>query len=789
MQADTEALPTPKRSQEKYQSSRLLVWLLASLATVMFQIAVASEEQLLVTAITILCEAAVAGGLACWANWLIRRGRFVASRATLVVCLISGFYAVEILIRISTRSVPTLEVLLLIYFRNAVIVLAAFSADRDCRRVCCSISTFLAIFSSTLSHQVWLHALVALYAIGGTGWLMVSYWESLRFQLGATSQQRLPRKWLLGVPAALSLLIILPVAESRTRVIRGFMPSSGGMEWYSESARQGVGDGDALVAGTDNIQSFAPIEDAPFMTSHEPSLYDLFDDSYNEPYRPQKQDRAIALPPSFASGLKERHLAESKQAGKQFSTLRKFGEVNASKVGNRDSEALLYVKGRVPLHLKLESYDLYDGVDWYPEPLPTNPAPLSLQILSDRPWLRLPIQTSLDIYGPAETHALKIICLETNRIPSPAQLMGVHIDQVDRLDMYAWSQPDLIKLDRDKLPSLTVLHTQSRTVDLQKSAQEAFLFHRGGTDPVNQFSQCLNDESYDRIRRLAESLTAGVPPGWQQVQAIVDHVRGTCIHDPQARPPTGCENTAAHFLFDSKRGPDYLIASATTMLLRSLGYSVRLVSGFYADPARYDARHDQTPVLADNVHFWAEVRLGHCDWIPLEPTPGYQLLKPLPTFWERLREALLAGVKVAIDHALLLTTSILIAIGLWRVRLAIFDGISTLVWRWNLSCSPRERVHQTLRLLALRCRWMNRPCPADMTLTRWIKTLISADGGTPSMPTLTGFLQLADWASYAPDTEPPPQPFIQDQCLRAVKTLSRKRLVNSISLHRDTPKA
>jgi protein-glutamine gamma-glutamyltransferase len=61
------------------------------------------------------------------------------------------------------------------------------------------------------------------------------------------------------------------------------MPSSGGNQQYDEAARSGVGDGDALAAGTENIRSFAPIENAPFLNSHEQTLYDVFDEMYDEP--------------------------------------------------------------------------------------------------------------------------------------------------------------------------------------------------------------------------------------------------------------------------------------------------------------------------------------------------------------------------------------------------------------------------------------------------------------------------------------------------------------------------
>ena len=53
-------------------------------------------------------------------------------------------------------------------------------------------------------------------------------------------------------------------------------------------ARDGIGNGDILVAGLDNIRSFAPIENAPFAASHDPTLYDVFDDSYNENFFSKK---------------------------------------------------------------------------------------------------------------------------------------------------------------------------------------------------------------------------------------------------------------------------------------------------------------------------------------------------------------------------------------------------------------------------------------------------------------------------------------------------------------------
>src|SRR5205085_1957064 len=88
------------------------------------------------------------------------------------------------------------------------------------------------------------------------------------------------------------------------------------------------------------------------------------------------------------------------------------------------------------------------------------------------------------------------------------------------------------------------------------------------------------------------------------------------------------------------RGPDYQFAGAAAVLLRVLGYPTRLVSGFYAAPGRYDPQTGHTPVVQDDLHFWAEVRLPPGDWLVVEPAPGYEVLGPSPSGPARLRSRL-----------------------------------------------------------------------------------------------------------------------------------------------------
>ena len=136
----------------------------------------------------------------------------------------------------------------------------------------------------------------------------------------------------------------------------GWLPTSGGGGQSSSMARDGVGDGDLLVAGLDNVRSFAPIENAPFATSHEPTLYDVFDDTYNEPtFGKKKTQRAISLEPQIRALAEDHRMARSAKASREFSTVRRPGSPSRRSIGSLESNALMYLRGRLPLHLKLES--------------------------------------------------------------------------------------------------------------------------------------------------------------------------------------------------------------------------------------------------------------------------------------------------------------------------------------------------------------------------------------------------------------------------------------------------
>ena len=672
---------------------------------------------------------------------------------------VGGFVAVAVALEMVVRGILgdtlLLDGFLLIALRDVVIALMVVAHHPTARPACVGFATLLVVFASASAHAMWAQGFVVAFAVIGVCWLVGTHWERLEQRLEASSRQSLPRRWLLALPlGVLGALLIVPVSARQIRQADGFMPTSGGQRDASAAATSGVGDGDALVAGLDNIRSFAPIENAPFMTSHEPSLYDLFDDTYNEPVKKTKTERAISLANQDRVRPEDHSMATSRRPGREFSTVRRPGEPSRRRIADLDSRAILQVKGRVPAHLKLESFDRYDGVTWQPEEIVSRHGDLSLKTIGERTWAVVAPGVDVEIDGAPEVHALRIIRLDTNRIPAPERLTAIHIDHLDRTDLFQWAQPGILRMDREKLPELLTVHVQSQPVDPWRLT-DSFPRFQGGPETCREYG---DDPQSQAVKTLAESWVAGLPRGWRQIEQVVRRIREEYTLDPAARVSPGCTHSAAEFLLQTRRGPDYLFASATVCEIRSLGYPARLVSGFYADPKHYDSRSDHTAVMADDVHVWAEVHAGWGRWIPLEPTPGYTLLAPRRSIAAHIAHSCRLAVAAIVRHPLAaLAVLAFLAATAWQRRF-VTDIVDEAVWRLRSSrrgdtVSPAA-VAATVRLLDRRCDRAGLPRPRHLTPARWLGVIherIAAVAPTAAEPIVAqAFVRAADIALYAP---------------------------------------
>jgi hypothetical protein len=636
---------------------------------------------------------------------------------------------IEIPIRIYLEAPHLMDSFLLTLLRNAMIGMATLSHHPLAQGPAVAISVFVFVFSSACfdaseSTLPWCNYLSVIFAILAIFWLGARYWQRLSINTASTVVYRKRPWWTAAIALPLALPLLFPATKGRLIATEGWLPTSGGGTDSSPMARDGIGDGDLLVAGLDNIRSFAPIENAPFAASHDATLYDVFDESYNEAvFTKKKRQKVISLEPEIRALAENHRMAKSKKGSREFSTVRKPGKAKSKAITNIDSNALIYVRGRLPLHLKLESFDIYDGVEWSAEPLPAKLPKLSLDTVSDRPWLRLGVQTKHgDPHAVPEIHSIKFINLKTNRVPAPIQLTGVSIDKINRADFFRWEQPDIIGVDRDSLPELTTLHVQSRLVDVRK------LKERDGSGILSkkQYRQFDHGESSHRIRRLAERWTSGKQKGWEQIDAIMKHLREEYTLDENARATGDTGHTVSEFLFETKRGPDYLFATSAVWLLRSLAYPARFVTGFYARPDRYEARTGLTPILADDVHCWAEVLVERDYWVTLEPSPGYAVLLPPLSFAERI-----AGIMHLLYTKLLrhpfsssALLSVLVISFIFRRRIVDIADVSIL--RINAVINRNFSTLNTMRTIDRRCQRVGLPRPKGVSPRRWLKHLADA---------------------------------------------------------------
>ena len=649
-------------------------------------------------------------------------------RSWAIGVMVIGF-CIEMLLRFFLEAPYLMDSLLLTLLRNVMIGLATVAHHPLNQGPSVALSTFVfvfasACFDSSITTLPWCTALSIAFAITSIIWLGARYWERLNITLTSKVVQRKRPWWTPALAIPLVLPLLIPAARGRLIATEGWLPTSGGGDDASPMARDGIGNGDLLVAGLDNIRSFAPIENAPFAASHDPTLYDVFDDSYNENFfNKNKRQKVISLAPEIHALAENHRMAKSKKGSREFSTVRRPGKAKSQTLSSIDSDALIYVRGRLPLHLKLESFDIYDGVEWSAEPLPEKLPELSLDTVADRPWLRLGVQTKPDDpHAAPEIHSIKVINLKTNRVPAPLQLTGVSIDQLNRADFFRWEQPDIVGVDRDSLPELTTLHVQSRLVDTRKLKERDY----SGIFSQQQYRQFDDGEASYRIRRLAQRWTFGKQKGWEQIEAIIKHLREEYTLDDSARATGDTGHTVSEFLFETKRGPDYLFATSAVWLLRSLDYPARFVSGFYATPDRYEARTGLTPILAEDVHCWAEVLVQRDYWVTLEPSPGYAVLLPPLSLAEQIAGIMHIVYKGLLRHpfasgALL---SLLVIGFIFRRRILDIGDVSIL--RIRALINRNYSALNTMRTIDRRCQRVGLPRPRGVSPRRWLEHLADA---------------------------------------------------------------
>ena len=638
------------------------------------------------------------------------------------------------------------EIVLLDGLRVAALACAACGHLAGANRLSRLLALFAALFAAGLplgpaaSPGAVRIALLCFAAAAAWG-AAAAYWGGLRGRVSVAGGGFAVRggRWAAhGLVAGLVLATLAVGGGGAAAGRAGFFPTSGGAgsDATDPAARDGVGNGEDLIAGTEDIRSFAPIDDAPFLEDDRPSLFDAYDDTFEEPFEPGENERSQTLDlDQVAESRRDDMTVAGRPAGGAFSTRRKPSPSSGRTPDEEASPALLFVSGRVPVHLRLATYGAFDGENWLPEP-PPDGRELRTRRAGDRAWFGPAVSRAWsDLYRGRDKHGLKVVNLSGPVLPSPPGTTRVHIEDVDRADLFAFAGPDTLRLDRSTVPPLTVIHAASRRLD--PSALGAPLLFQTKPDGTTGVPEGLREP----LSALAAAWSAGRPRGWADVTAIRDRLRDGYVLDPAAGdaadgPP------ALDFLFETKRGRAYQFATACCLLLRCRGYGARVVGGFYADDRDYDRALGHTVVAADDVHVWCEVAVAPGVWATVDPSPGHEALGPPPTWGDRLAGAA-AAVGRFVPDSPAASLAVLLACGLLvAFRRRVVDAGDAAAWlvarAWR---GERDAVVAAVRVLDRRCRRFGPARPPGLSPPRHFAAL----------PGNAGFAGAAARALFAPE--------------------------------------
>jgi len=122
-----------------------------------------------------------------------------------------------------------------------------------------------------------------------------------------------------------------------------------------------------------------------------------------------------------------------------------------------------------------------------------------------------------------------------------------------------------------------------------------------------------------RVKRLADSLTAGMTSRIDQVRAVEGWLKREFTYTLEL-PATGADATLEAFLFSRRTGHCEYFSTAMAVLLREKGIPTRNVNGFLG--GEWNTGAGYLAVTGDRAHSWVEVWFPEWGWVPFDPTPA-----------------------------------------------------------------------------------------------------------------------------------------------------------------------
>ena len=211
------------------------------------------------------------------------------------------------------------------------------------------------------------------------------------------------------------------------------------------------------------------------------------------------------------------------------------------------------------------------------------------------------------------------------------------------------------------------------------------LGHEAPPEQIERYLQ-LPDELPQRVRDLAQEVTAGATNDYDRVKAIESYLADNYEYSLDSPVPEEGRDAVDHFLFDSEVGFCEQFASSTAVMLRSLGIPTRVVAGY--------ATGDKNPftgyyeVKNSDAHAWVEVWFPKFGWYEFDPTfaipPAEQeLTSSMPL--ARAIEAVVSAFKTSVPGGV-------VTLVLSLVGTIVIGVLGWMVWRRRRGAPKDEPI-------------------------------------------------------------------------------------------------
>lgn len=213
-------------------------------------------------------------------------------------------------------------------------------------------------------------------------------------------------------------------------------------------------------------------------------------------------------------------------------------------------------------------------------------------------------------------------------LPHDLVLLDVHQDSAGEVEFFTLQrkapiQPDLVSWHFDReLPEnsayrMVSMVSMASNDDLREADAD---YNSFVTDHYLQLPSSLPD----RVRDLAQRLTAAADNPLDKALAVQDYLRGgEFVYSQEIEAPPRGADGVDHFLFESKTGYSDYFGSSMAVLLRAAGVPARLAAG-YAPGERHE-KSGQLFIRDSDSHGWVQVYFPEYGWIDFEPTPNWDL--------------------------------------------------------------------------------------------------------------------------------------------------------------------